>query len=59
MAAKGPNLVGVTEQKDSLQSLHTQWLQSSSVELHKRLCWVDNRLDSVVEDVRNGLLLLG
>lgn len=58
IAAEGANLVGITEQEYPLEGLHTQWLQGCSVELHKRLCWVNNRLDSIVEDVRNGLLLL-
>lgn len=57
-AAEGANLVGITKQEDTLQSFHTQRLQSCSVEFYKRLCWVDNRLDGVVEDVRNRLLLL-
>lgn len=53
------HLVGITKQKDSLQSFDTQWFQGSGVELHQGLGWVDHRLDSIVEDVRNGLLLLG
>ena len=58
-AAEGANLVGITQQEHPLQSLDTQRFQSCSVEFHKRLCWVDNRLDSIVKDVRDRLLLLG
>lgn len=56
---KGPHLVGITEQEHSLQSLDTKWLQGGCVKFHKGLGWMDHRLDSVVKDVWDGLLLLG
>lgn len=49
----------VAEQEDALQRLDTQRLELPSVKLNKRLCWVHHRLDSIVEDIWNGLLLLG
>lgn len=57
--AAAAHLIGITKQKDSLQGFDTQWFQGSCVELHQGLGWVDHRLDSIVKDVRNGLLLLG
>ena len=51
--------IDVTQQEDALQCLDAQRLQLARGELHQRLCWVHNRLHSVVEYVWDRLLLLG